>query len=212
MNSDLVHPTSEGPAEDHAGGPVEAHSLELRPALLAVARDLAHPDLVADHLHRLGALGDALRELSLHPAHVLLQHLSVPDLLLHLPRLPRVPPEHEEARGEPVQPVDGPEVLEIVFLGENEDHGVMAVSPTGMYLSSPIVGRIIENLKAQTYGKGARLVQHHQLLRQMNDFYWFGENRSLVPDKCIVRFGSESGLTQVGWLCRQKWLLCPIIT
>ena len=59
MNSDLVHPTSEGPAEDHAGGPVEAHSLELRPALLAVAGDLADPDLVADHLHWLGTLGEA---------------------------------------------------------------------------------------------------------------------------------------------------------
>ena len=37
VNSDLVHPASEGPAQDHAGRAVEAHPLELRPALLAVA-------------------------------------------------------------------------------------------------------------------------------------------------------------------------------
>ena len=60
---------------------------------------------------------DLLWELPLHPTHVLLQHQPVPDLLLHLPRLPGVPPEHQEAGGQPVQPVDGPEVLEIVFLG-----------------------------------------------------------------------------------------------
>ena len=56
VNSDLVHPSSEGPAQDHAGRPVEAHPLELCPALFAVAGDLAHADLVADHLHRLAAL------------------------------------------------------------------------------------------------------------------------------------------------------------
>ena len=58
VNSDLVHAASEGPAQDHAGRPVEAHPLELRPALLAVAGHLAHPDLVADDLHGLGALSD----------------------------------------------------------------------------------------------------------------------------------------------------------
>ena len=63
VNSDLVHAAREGPAQDHAGRPVEAHPLELRPALLAVAGHLAHPDLVADHLHRLAALRPA-------PAHI----------------------------------------------------------------------------------------------------------------------------------------------
>ena len=58
-----------------------------------------------------------LWKLSIHSTDVFLQHESVPDLLLHLPRLPGVPPEHQEAGGQPVQPVDGPEVLEIVFLG-----------------------------------------------------------------------------------------------
>ena len=56
VDPDLVHPPGEGAAEHHAGRPVEAHPLELCPALLAVAGDLAHADLVADHLHRLAAL------------------------------------------------------------------------------------------------------------------------------------------------------------
>ena len=56
VDPDLVHPPGEGAAEHHAGRPVEAHPLELCPALFAVAGDLAHADLVADHLHRLAAL------------------------------------------------------------------------------------------------------------------------------------------------------------
>ena len=59
VDSDLMHPPCERSAEDHAGGPVEAHPLELRPALLAVAGDLAHSDLVADHLHWLRTLSEA---------------------------------------------------------------------------------------------------------------------------------------------------------
>ena len=63
MDPDLVHAAGEGSAQHHARAPVEGHPLELRPALLAVARHLAHPDLVADHLHRLAALRPA-------PAHI----------------------------------------------------------------------------------------------------------------------------------------------
>ena len=35
-----------------------------------------------------------------------IEDLSVADLLLHLARLAGVPPEHEEPRGEAIQPVD----------------------------------------------------------------------------------------------------------
>ena len=59
VDSDLMHPPSERPAENHTGAPIEAHPLELRPALLAVAGDLAHSDLVADHLHGLRTLSEA---------------------------------------------------------------------------------------------------------------------------------------------------------
>ena len=54
-----MHPPSERSAENNTGAPIEAHPLELRPALLAVTGDLADSDLVADHLHWLGALGQA---------------------------------------------------------------------------------------------------------------------------------------------------------
>ena len=53
MNPDLVHPARLGSAEHHAGPAVEAESLELRVAVLAVRADLADPDLVADDLDRL---------------------------------------------------------------------------------------------------------------------------------------------------------------
>ena len=93
-----------------------------------------------------------LRKLSIHSTDVFLQYESVPDLLLHLPRLPGVPPEHEETRGQPVQPVDGPEVLQIELLGENEDHSVVPISPTRMYLPSPILRWIIEFFKIKLTG------------------------------------------------------------
>ena len=48
--------------------------------------------------------------------------------------------------------MDGPEVLEIVFLGKNEDHSVMSVSPTRMYLPSPILRWIIEFFKTKLTG------------------------------------------------------------
>ena len=35
VNSDLVHPSSEGPAQDHAGRAVEAEPLKLGPAILS---------------------------------------------------------------------------------------------------------------------------------------------------------------------------------
>ena len=94
-----------------------------------------------------------LRKLSIHSTNVFLQNESVADLLLHLPRLPGVPPEHEEPRGEPVQPVDGPEVLQIVFLGQDEDHSVVPVSATRMYLPSHSLRWIIELLKIKLTGR-----------------------------------------------------------
>ena len=59
MDSDLVHASGERSADDDAGAVAVVQSLELRAALLAVRTDLAHADLVAHHLHRLGAFHDA---------------------------------------------------------------------------------------------------------------------------------------------------------
>ena len=54
-----MHAAGEGSAQHHARAAVEGHPLELRPALLPVAGDLAHSDLVADHLHGLRTLSEA---------------------------------------------------------------------------------------------------------------------------------------------------------
>ena len=94
-----------------------------------------------------------LRKLSIHSTYVFLQNESVADLLLHLPRLPGVPPEHEETRGEPVQPVDSPEVLQIVFLGQNEDHSVVTVSATRVNLSLQGLRWIIELQETKLTGR-----------------------------------------------------------
>ena len=56
VDPDLVHASGEGAAEDDGRLAVEAEALELGAALLAARRHLAHPDLVAHHLHRLHAL------------------------------------------------------------------------------------------------------------------------------------------------------------
>ena len=77
-------------------------------------------------------------------------HLPIPYLLLHLSSFPRVPPKHQQSRGEPVQPVDCPQVLQakllhrircqtrkttgLSHLGEDEDDGVMPVPPARMDL------------------------------------------------------------------------------
>ena len=47
-------------------------------------------------------------------------HLSIPYLLLHLASLPRVPSKHQQSRGEPVQPVDCPKVLQTKLLEEKK--------------------------------------------------------------------------------------------
>ena len=75
-----------------------------------------------------------LWKFSLDPADVLLEDLPVPDLLLHVPRLLGVPPEHEEPRRKSVQAMNGAQVLQVVLLGQDEDHGIVTISPARMYL------------------------------------------------------------------------------
>ena len=75
-----------------------------------------------------------LREFSVDPADILFEDLSVPDLLLHISCLFRIAAKHEEPRCEPVQPVDRPQVLQVVFLGKDENHSVVTISATWMDL------------------------------------------------------------------------------
>ena len=76
------------------------------------------------------------RKLSLDPTDVLLPDLPGPDVLLHLAGLLGVPPEEEQARGQTVQPVDRPQVLEAVLLGEDEHHCVVTVTATRVNLEN----------------------------------------------------------------------------
>ena len=62
------------------------------------------PTRVSDHQGHPVArchINYSLRELSLDPADVLLEDLAVPDLLLHVARLARVPTEHQQPRRQP---------------------------------------------------------------------------------------------------------------
>lgn len=130
MNSDLVHSASSGPAKDHAGPPVEAESLKLGVAVLAVRADRADTNLVAHHLDGLLAGDLSLRELSLNPANVFLLNLPSSDLLLQLSRLLGVPAEQEETGSESIQAMNGAEIFESVLLAEDEDNSVVAVAAT----------------------------------------------------------------------------------
>lgn len=79
-------------------------------------------------------LHNLLGELSLDAADVLLLHLPVPDLVLHLAGLLGAATEQQESRRQPVQPVDRPQVLQVVFFGENKDHRVVAIPAARMNL------------------------------------------------------------------------------
>jgi len=79
-------------------------------------------------------ISNLLRKFSLDSANVFLLNLSGPDLLLHFPGFLRVPAEQQKAGSQPVQPVDGSEVLEAVLLRQDEDHRVVAVAATRVNL------------------------------------------------------------------------------
>jgi len=72
---------------------------------------------------------------ALDPAHVLFVHLSVADLRLHDAGVPGCPAEHEKAAGQPVQTVYGPEISQIVLLGQHEHHRVVSITAARMNLS-----------------------------------------------------------------------------
>ena len=122
MDPDLVHTPSERSAENNAAGSIGGESLKLRVGLLAGGWDPTDPDLVADDLQALPALYDSPgircqwwlsavscilylhRKFPFNSANIFLPHLSCSDLSFHLPSFARISPEHQQSRGETVQP------------------------------------------------------------------------------------------------------------
>ena len=77
-------------------------------------------------------------KLSYDPAHVFLLHCPGPDLLLHLPGLLRVAAEQQQSGRQSVQTVDGPEILQTVFLGQDEHYCVVAVAAARVNLENEL--------------------------------------------------------------------------
>lgn len=107
VNADLVHPSGKRFAQHHTRVAVEADLLEGRLAVLSARRHFQaliwllttsigslHSTMPLQERGRWGGrmsshsnrerICHLLWELALHPTHVLLLHLSVPDLVLHL--------------------------------------------------------------------------------------------------------------------------------
>lgn len=63
--------------------------------------------------------------------------------MLHLPRLLRRSTEQENAASQPVQPVNSPEILQVVLLRQDENHGVVPVTTARMHLRTGTIERSI---------------------------------------------------------------------
>lgn len=75
MHANLVHAAGLGLAQHHRGLAVEAETLELGHAVLALLRDLADTDFVRNHLDWLGTDDLLVGEFTFDSTHVLLLHL-----------------------------------------------------------------------------------------------------------------------------------------
>ena len=76
-----------------------------------------------------------LWKFSLHSADILLQDLSVPDLLLHLSGFSGISSKHQQTRCQPVQSVDGPQILKVVFFSQDEDNSIVSIATTRVDLT-----------------------------------------------------------------------------
>lgn len=106
-----------------------------------------------------------LRKLSLYPADIFLQNLAVPDLLLHVPCLLRIPSEHQQTRSQSVQSVNRPQVFQIVLFSQYEYHSIMTIATTWMDLKAS------KTLREQTFSpthsmhKNIKIIQRNFKLR-----------------------------------------------
>lgn len=62
--------------------------------------------------------------------------LTISNLVLHLPGLLRGSAEEQYSTGQPVEPVYGTEILQVVFLGQNEYDSVVAITTARMNLQT----------------------------------------------------------------------------
>ena len=155
MNANLMHPPSVRTAEYNACPSVETKSLKISVAVFATWTDLAHTNLVTDNFNGLltrdwfatvrGKISVRLlnslrscsclhREFSFDSTHVRLSNLSRANVLLHFPGFFGVPSEEQKSGRQPVQAVDGPKVLEAIFLSKDEDDGVVSITSARMNL------------------------------------------------------------------------------
>ena len=133
-----MHATSVRPAEDNWRSAIEAQPVEVSMTVLSLRADFAHTDLVANHFDRLFAHKGSRGKFSLYSTDIRLPNLSCPDVLLHFSCFLWVSTEEEEAWGETVKAMYGPQIFQAIFFGKYENHCIVAVSTTRMDLEAEI--------------------------------------------------------------------------
>lgn len=116
-----------------------------------------------------------LGKLSFDTTDVLLLYLTVSYLVLHLSRLFRTTTEQQQPRRKAIQPMYRPQVLQVVFFGENKDHSVVTITAAWMNLS----------------------------VIYTNEMKWNGRQTQTTNDNIMIRisfFFSFSFYCLVGWL------------
>lgn len=131
-----------------------------------------------------------LGKLALDAAHVLLQHLPVADLMLHLAGLLRAATEQQQTAGEPIEPMDGAQILQIVLFGQYEDDGVVAIPAARMHLGSG----------PQRERERRKHAEHAREMGRQTQKVWneFTPTLSQWTDLCLSLFISETGLVVGG--------------
>jgi len=81
----------------------------------------------------------SLRKTPFHATHVFLLHLSSSDLQFQFAGFFGSAPEQKKTRCQSIQSVNCSQVFQVVLLGQNENHGIMSISPTRMYLKFDLI-------------------------------------------------------------------------
>ena len=76
-----------------------------------------------------------------------------------------LPAKHEEAGGEPVKPVDGPQVLQVVFLGQDEDHSVVTIAAAWMHLENRDTWSLMSSVTTTFHSSEGRAKSFDRLIK-----------------------------------------------